>query len=88
MIQEVEIDWFRARTAVSIGPARHLAPGELQELLSLFRYRTVYDNPNLRVSAEDNIDASGTVGGDTAIENTTAGNPPLSLHVVAAPVTE
>lgn len=84
-VQTVDIDWFRGRTSLSFGPAAHLAPGELYELLELWRRRLVMDYGSQRVAGSAGGN-SGQMGGATAQENTTSGNQPVSLHTTQAPV--
>ncbi len=84
-VQMVDIDWFRGRTVVSFGPAAHLAPGELFELLELWRRRLVMDYGSQRVNGSDG-DNNSQMGGATAQENTTSGNQPVSFHTTQAPV--
>lgn len=52
VITAVEIDFFHGRTTVSFGPEKHLSPAELFEKIMMWRYRFVYDNPNLRNTGE------------------------------------
>ncbi|PWU18899.1 MAG: hypothetical protein C5B50_07735 [Verrucomicrobia bacterium] len=79
VIQQVHIDFFRGRTEVAFGPAKHLAPGDLEELLQLWRFRLVYDNPALRT--DGNVSSNvAQLGGDTMAENTTHANVQPSLH--------
>lgn len=75
MIEEVAYEFFYNRAEIRFGPPKHIAPGDLEELLQFWRYRIVYDNPNLRVSGQQSQSQGSQVGGDTAAENTTHGNP-------------
>jgi len=74
-IQTVDYDLFNSKCEIGFGPAKHIAPGDLEELLQFWRFRTVYDNPNLRISGRETQSQGGQLGGDTAAENTSHGNP-------------
>lgn len=81
-IQSGEIDFWHGQTTVNFGPAKHIAPADLCELLQFFRYRLVIDPGTLRTTGQ--LPATPTqLGGDTAIENTTNGNVSPSIQVVA-----
>jgi hypothetical protein len=84
-VQSVVIDWMHGRTEITFGPAKHLAPGDLHELLEFYRWRVVVDRPAQRVTGSTS-GAGGQIGGATASENTTAGNAPTSRVVFSAPV--
>jgi hypothetical protein len=81
-IQQVDFDFFSTSADISFGPVKHLSPGDLEELLQFWRWRTVYDNPNLRISGQQSQTQGHQVGGDTATENTTQGNAPFALHTI------
>jgi hypothetical protein len=81
-VQSAEYDFFLSKAEINFGPVKHLTPGDLEELLQFWRWRTVYDNPNLRISAQQSQTQGSQVGGDTATENTTQGNAPASVLIV------
>jgi hypothetical protein len=83
-IQSCELDLVKKRATISFGPPKHIAPGDMEELLQFWRYRVVYDNPNLRISADPSIGKS-QLGGQTNKENTEHSNPNEGLKTHAAP---
>lgn len=84
-IQSTTIDFFSGRTEITVGPARHIAPGDLEQLLQAFRFRVVYDRPDLQVSGQQSSGTgTTTIGGHTQTENTTQATTPPALHTVAA----
>lgn len=82
-IQRVSFDFFKGEALIEFGPAKHLAPGELFDLLQMWRFRVVWDNPALRVTAQES-GAETELGGETPDENTSEGSAPFSFNVVAA----
>lgn len=78
-VRGVEVDHARGTTAVTIGPARHLSAGDLEELMQVWKHRVVLENPALRTSGHVS-EKSGQAGGHNSAENTTPSNPPQALH--------
>jgi hypothetical protein len=83
-IQAVDIDFMRGTTRIRFGPPKHIAPGDLEELLQWYRWRA---HPVTRDNSQD--PANGTtstnaIGGDQKSENTSHDVTQPNLHVVAA----
>ncbi len=83
-IQHVRHELHPGRTTVSFGPPAHIQPGDLVELLNLFRFRSIISNPQIRVTAERSTDTAA-LGGHTNKENTSADLVTKSVHTVTAP---
>ena len=86
VVQRVSLDIFRHTCELTFGPVKHLAPGDLEELLQFWRYRTVFDNPALRIGGSG-TDGKPQLGGQPAKENTEHANPAEQLKTLQAPST-
>ena len=71
---------------VSFGPHKHLTAAQFFDFLSMWTWRQIYENPNVRNTGVD-ADATGiALGQDMQKENTSAGTPQVALQsVVGAP---
>ncbi len=83
-IQGVRIDFFRNTCEITFGPPKHIAPGDLEQLMMFYRWRSVYENPALRLNGQTSA-MSTQIGGDTAAENSTHAKSPDVVHTTAAP---
>lgn len=76
-ISSVEIDFFHNTTRLTIGPARHLAPQELNNYLQFFRTRLMLDSG--QSAAGTQIGPSTDVAGEAEFENGAPGTPQSGL---------
>jgi len=76
-IYGVDIDFFEGKTILKFGPWAHLNAQEFYELFSIWRWRSVWNNPNLRNSGNASDSSAAQLGTDTAKEN--------SAHAPAEP---
>jgi hypothetical protein len=73
-IQSIVKDFGSGRTTLTIGPARHLAAGDLTRLFELTRYRRVFQNPATRQTGRASGAEQGvSLGSHAAKENTNTG---------------
>ena len=80
VIYGVDIDFFQGRTTINFGPFKHLQAAEYFEMVMAFRYRQVFDNPNLRNTGQASAGSSTDLGNNSPKENTTEQLPDHSLH--------
>jgi hypothetical protein len=84
VIYAVDIDFFNGRTNISFGPFKHLQAAEYFEMIMAFRYRQVFDNPNLRNTGQSGGAGSTDLGKDSPKENTNHGTPDANTDMVHA----
>jgi hypothetical protein len=75
-LPEVEIDFLRNQTRLTIGPARHLAPQDLNNYLQFFRQRVMWDNA--QISSGTVTGAAIDQSGDAPEEDSNSGQPQQS----------
>lgn len=85
MITNVRIDFFRGETEVRFGPPRHLSPGELKDLLNMWKWRQVIDSPNARNTGKDAGGTDAVLGKKNARENSTGSIPQASVATEFSP---
>lgn len=85
VIYSVEIDFFNGKTTIHFGPFKHLQTAQFVEMITAFRYRLVWDNPNLRNSGNAGSAGATDVGKVASKENTVHGIPQQNLHTTLAP---
>lgn len=86
VIYAVDIDFFKGASNVQFGPFKHLQAAAYYEMVTAFRLRQVYDNPDLRNNGQSGS-AGGTdvSSGGMAKENTTHQVPQQSVHTAVSP---
>jgi hypothetical protein len=88
-IQSARFDFFEGRTEITIGPAKHLAPGDKAELLAWARFRQPLEDPAVQKTGQlSGGNGQMTLGKNTPRENTAEGLPVLKLHTVTHPADE
>lgn len=80
VIYGVDIDFFQGRTAINFGPFKHLQAAAYFEMVMAFRYRQVWENPNLRNTGQAGSAGATDLGGDSPKENTTEQVPEQGQH--------
>lgn len=76
-IPGVDIDFFRNITRITLGPARHLAPQDLNNYLQFFRQRIMWDSAG--ISNGSVTDGAVDLSGDVPEEDSNSGNPQQAL---------
>jgi len=79
-IQQVKFSYGSGRTEITVGPAKHLGPGDLTELFLINRNRRVFYDPSTQATARSSHGGgSVSLPKTLAKENTTAGLDSLSI---------
>ena len=83
-VHGADIDFMHGATEIQIGLPKHVGAAELEQLLQFYKFRRVFNNPNLRGTGNTGSD-SAIIGGQTPRENTSNSTAPPALLSVAAP---
>jgi hypothetical protein len=83
-IQSVRHEFFTGNTAISFGPPKHIAPGDLIALSIWSRTRQVFEDPSIQKTGQiSGANGSAELGKNTPRENTAEGLP-MSQKLVEA----
>lgn len=85
-IYDVHVEFFDGRTTINFGPTKTLSPSEYFDAVMFFRVRYVFENPQLRNTAQVGSGADVELPTNNAKQDTAEGIPSLKLHTVIGTV--
>ena len=85
LIQSATYELDTGRTTLNFGPPGHLSPGDFVRLLSMNRYRVVWDNPSARTTGLPTTGGQVDLGNAGGKENSSADIPTWKVLMMVDP---